>query len=559
MSRLKNQELEQAFAPVKRRMIAKHLFRYLAAGLLITLALSLLVSGISFLIPLEALWQICTFSGAALLILSLAVGWAAKPRPNMIAKEVDKMGLEEKVLTALELEDRDDEIARLQRQDAIRSLNGFDRKRISINIPKHFYYTASVLIVALVLVNLIPNPMDTVIRQRKQVQAEIEEQLEELKEAVEEELADNDLMTGEQRLKLAQLVDELSNKLKDTHDYKEALKEISKAEDELAALTDELREQNLGQLTKQLDGIDAGQALAAALNNMDSRDVEAEIADLKEQLEKDENAEELIQQLKEALQKAAEAMPDGEMKDRLASIAESLQNGQSAAAAMDELGELLSNAVNSGSLTGEVKYTLQQMRNRVARAAGQTGTEYADSSGNPSSESESNGKGGTDSGNNTGGEGNQGQGNQGGQGSGQGGQGNQSGNGQGSTGDSGQSGSGIGDGTTNQSSGQGGSGTTGSQGNMMGDENAQSTYERIYDPERLGDGGEVSHVPGQQTDSGEIITVDGGKGIGDLSGYIPYKEVYSEYRSEAMTSMERRVLPLSVQNLVRDYFDSLGD
>ena len=107
------------------------------------------------------------------------------------------------------------------------------------------------------------------------------------------------------------------------------------------------------------------------------------------------------------------------------------------------------------------------------------------------------------------------------------------------------------------SSGQGGNESAGSQGDKTGDENAQSVYERIYDPERLGDGGEVSHVSGQQTGSGETVTEDG-KGVGDLSGYIPYREVYQEYRSEAMNSMDRRILPPNVRGLVRDYFDALG-
>jgi hypothetical protein len=82
-------------------------------------------------------------------------------------------------------------------------------------------------------------------------------------------------------------------------------------------------------------------------------------------------------------------------------------------------------------------------------------------------------------------------------------------------------------------------------------------YEQIYAPERLGDGGEVTHVPGQQTGTGDVTIEEGDRGAGDFSGFIPYKDVYREYRNEAVKSMDRRALPLNVQAMVREYFDAL--
>ena len=92
----------------------------------------------------------------------------------------------------------------------------------------------------------------------------------------------------------------------------------------------------------------------------------------------------------------------------------------------------------------------------------------------------------------------------------------------------------------------------------MGDENALTVYERIYAPERLGNGGEITHVPGQLTGEGDITRQDDGRDIGNLSGFIPYKDVYQEYRDEAMNSMDRRILPPNIQEMVRLYFDALG-
>ena len=57
---------------------------------------------------------------------------------------------------------------------------------------------------------------------------------------------------------------------------------------------------------------------------------------------------------------------------------------------------------------------------------------------------------------------------------------------------------------------------------------------------------------------GNISAEVGGRGAGSCGDSSPIVEVYQEYRREAMNSMDRRVLPPSVQAMVREYFDALG-
>ena len=151
-------------------------------------------------LPFENLWYACLIAGLSTTALMLIIGWVKRPSAYEVAGMADKLGLQEKVTTACELDGREDAIARLQRQDTIDSLARLDKKRISLRIPKTHIYALIALMLAFVALNLIPNPMDRLIQQRQVLRAEMEKQLEELK--TQEQPASQEAMTDEQRQSL---------------------------------------------------------------------------------------------------------------------------------------------------------------------------------------------------------------------------------------------------------------------------------------------------------------------------------------------------------------------
>ena len=130
------------------------------------------------------------------------------------------------------------------------------------------------------------------------------------------------------------------------------MKEISRTEEKLAALSDKIREGSIGQLSGQLGSLQETGALAKALKDRNLHDLEAELDKLKQQLEHGENREELAEKLKEALEKAAESMEEGKIRDNLVAASGSLGSGQAGAAA-DQLGEAVKQAMNAGSTLGD--------------------------------------------------------------------------------------------------------------------------------------------------------------------------------------------------------------
>jgi hypothetical protein len=74
--------------------------------------------------------------------------------------------------------------------------------------------------------------------------------------------------------------------------------------------------------------------------------------------------------------------------------------------------------------------------------------------------------------------------------------------------------------------------------------------------DRLGRPGDPSYIAGTggdgQTQQGSQV------GSGSNNGSLtPYEDVYADFYRYAQTSLERGYVPLSVKDLVRDYFSSL--
>ena len=74
--------------------------------------------------------------------------------------------------------------------------------------------------------------------------------------------------------------------------------------------------------------------------------------------------------------------------------------------------------------------------------------------------------------------------------------------------------------------------------------------------DRLGKPGDPSYVAGS---GGDGQTQQGNQqGQGSNNGsYVPYSQVYSDFYSYALTTLDRSYVPISVKDYVRDYFTSL--
>lgn len=190
------------------------------------------------------------------------------------ASRLDSFGLKERMLTACENMDSEDEFAQMQRQDA---LLHYDRIREQIKIPllpdKRHILALSVSAAVVAGLGFIPSP----VREQAKLHHEVQEQAREEKEALEEfldalEEVDMESLTQEQREKLEELLDamELSREELAGADSWKNLSSVTQRLDYKYEQAAQSLEQLAGQMENpQAAGIAGAEAFAKALAKAD--------------------------------------------------------------------------------------------------------------------------------------------------------------------------------------------------------------------------------------------------------------------------------------------------
>ncbi len=150
---------------IQKNFFEKHYPRLVTEGILRSAFFGLLIGfGVNFLAALAAwlfdfggIWfAIGVGAGAAL--ISAVVLYFARFRPTaaQVARRVDRLGLEERLVTMLELQEDDSYIARLQREDAKKHLGLVANRRVRLRLSR-------VVIVFAIVAALFGSSMTTVV------------------------------------------------------------------------------------------------------------------------------------------------------------------------------------------------------------------------------------------------------------------------------------------------------------------------------------------------------------------------------------------------------------
>lgn len=489
--------IRSALRPVKGRMRVLRAVRCMCWGVMSGAALCAAILLVSFFVPLldRALYlllaALCPIALAGLGGLLWPIGTA------LAARRADECGLQERVQTALAVQKRQDDMARLLRRDALRSLQTLRlRQAMPVRAARLPLYIAAGLTLACGAMLLIANPQDAVLREQRQLQQKIAAQQEKINET--QKQLDEAALTQKQQQELRKILGDLARETGRAKNQREAMTSISRAQEQLNRLLNESKNAAMDALSQQgLDSLaqamaqaqgDASQALEDAMQQMDAQELAQALADAADQAAAGDMSE-----ASEALQAAAQAAASGNLSG-----------------AAQALGQLTSASMAASQMSA----ALQSAKTAVS-GAGQSSA---------SGQSSSNGNG---------------------SGSGQG-----AGQGKGA-------GTGAGKGSTNEDAGM--SQANGAQrhaGSSMAQYKA-GQYESIYDPTRLGDGGEISQSTGKVTQNGEHSQLQLTPGLGNTQGSVPYDQVAGEYRDAAVQSAQQDNLPDYAKQWVNDYFTSL--
>lgn len=555
--------IEKSLKPLRKKIHFEKgirlLLYVLAAAGLVTLALA--TASLIFVIPFVRI-KMLVILGAALIGASCAALFLIPSRKQVMII-ADSLGLKERIITAWYLKDDNSPVSILQRQDTKAALEKTDLKTVyKIKIPQKLYISVVLIILSAFLVSFIPGRVIRQTQLRESLITEMKKQEEILEKELEEQKEKNNKLSDEQLKQLQKALEKLKEDFKKAKSEEDALKALAKMENLLEKLKEQKPLQDLKALENKLAGSLLTEDLAKAMEDEDTEALEKALEELKKEMEEQGSQEELSELLKQA----ANSMDNSSMmSEALEKLASSMGNINSDVGEITEsLQELLEQALENaageqdfsnasaglGEATKKAKLAIANVDRYIAQSnGGKTGSKS--------------GEGGNQSGENSGQPG-KGQSNQPGQGQdGQSdGQSNQPGQGQGNqpgqgnaAGQGKNGGQGAGSGSTNEDAGYN-EGDSSGAGRAPGDRK-ENEFQSIYVPNRLGGDGNESVISGNKLESGSSTFNEADGAPVQKGVMLPWREVLSEYREEAVQSMDRQNIPAGMELLVRDYFSSL--
>ena len=515
-SNINSEQLATALRPWRRRLALQQALSWTGRGIITGLILACLLLLISRLIPWVTAPRWAIGIGIACCLFAFSASIWYRPSLARTARLVDaRLSLHDRTGTAWEMRNETAPLYGLQQRDALKQLSQHvPSKAISLRPRRSSLVTSGIVVVALALLVLLPNPMTAALQQQAAFQARIAKQITGI-EHLRSSLAQQTNTPAQQRAQVDQILRDLETKLQNAHNETEAQQAIAEAEARLNQLRDPqannqaqahaIASSSLASSSNaSLSAV--GQALATndskrlsnALQNLASQVshmTPAQRAQLAQQIENAANQANQNPKLRAALHQLAKAIANGNPGE----IADAT-NALEIAASQDATSQAQANSINQAT------QNLQQAANKLASA-----TDGTNSQGQSQKQ----------------GQDQNGQGQSNGQGQGQQGQGQRQGQGQ-----NGQS----------QGQGIGSSNGDGGRGNHTGSKSGQN--EQVF-------------VPGQTGSGSSTQSNDGNNSVVQNGSSVPYSQVIERYKQMAHDAIDNSDISPDLKDLVHGYFNTL--
>lgn len=506
-----------------KRIKANFLLNLSIVGLKLLLCLIFSLLLISLFITIPYIEEICIAILVIGLIIILIYGFIKSPKKDKVALMVDSKGLDERIITSLELIGFDDNISIAQKKDTVESIKSFDIKNIKISIDKKQTLLSLGLIIMCILIMFVPSTarkeaqkirdfdkyQKSVIEKVEKENKEIEkskdlsdEEKEEVKKLLED--AVKELKESEKKSEINKTLERLEKKLEDKKEELSSEKSKEVLENSKKKLLDDFNKEkeadakkDVNKLVNELMKKEQSKPLAEAMLSGNQESINKELSDIQNKLGNMSSSQ--LNELSEALNNAALEMSDEELSEALKNASNSVLDKK-----LD--GESLSSAISKSINNSNGQNTSNS-------------TQQSSNSGQNQSQGQGNGQG---------------------QGSGSG-----SGQGQGGSG-----GNGAGSGS--------GSGTGWNTGSTVGKENdlENSTGEQIYIPGR--NEGSDGNLTGNKNDNGNSQEIESQNGLNIGGEKVDYDKVIGDYSNSALEGANNSNLPQSLKDLIKNYFEGLN-
>jgi hypothetical protein len=498
-----------------RRILLQQAACWLLRGGIAGLLLANLVLLLAHLFPWAGATAWAIGIGAACLLCALVAALRFRPSLARAARIVDRrLGLHDRLGTAWELRDETSSLAQLQRRDALQQLEQHTpAKTFSLHPGRFALLLFAIAALAFLLLVVLPNPMNAVLKQQAMFQARITTQIKHI-EQLRKELAQQSTLSAQQKAQADQILHDLEKQLQQAKNPTEAQQALAQAQARLDQLRNPQTANNAAAQSAAAAALQGNpnanlNALGQALANNDTKGLASALKNLASQVSHLSAAQrsQLAQQIESAANQAGQ---DANLSSALHQLAKSIADGNASE---------VSDAANAAQAAADQNASAQAQDNSITQA--EQGVQQA-----------ANNLASATDGSNPLAQGQSQQGQQG-QGQGQGQQGQGQGQGQ-----QGQQGQNQGQGQGQQGQGRGGAGGNNGAGSQPG------KNEQVYVPGLIGSGNS------SQDNNGNTGEVQPGSSE-------PFSQVIEQYSQMAHDAIDSSDLPPDMKDLIESYFNSL--
>ncbi len=425
------------------------------------------------------------------------------PSKTKVIKTADDLFFKQRLITAIELDGVDTEVANLQRQDSINEMKSINvAKEYRIKFNEKLIYPLALVVVLIIASTFINTATYSKNRVGAEEIKEIQVEAEKLEKNIEEELE----KAGLDKEAIEEILDKMDKNLKLSKDKTEALKALSIAKNELI-------EQEQEPSSRPSQQTSSSRASETSRGTSQIQDIQIALKEINEAGKK----------------LAGESISDYAFEEKQSTVistevSDSERSGETLQTTSGE------NSQSDSERNGETSQNGQTSQSQGKSANGQANQ-------GEGQESNSNASQGS-------GQGQKGQGQS--QTSSQGGQGDM----QGSKGKPGNK-------SSNEDLGyQEETATLDSKGNS---EYKREIYEALYDPNRLGGKSEPEYLSGEKSNDNDKSYKKAQTMPSEAGEFIDYKELYAKYGENAVYEADDMEIPSGMKTVVKEYFENLNE
>lgn len=336
-------DFQRLLAPLKRKMAAERFIKWFLRTETAASILCLAVVLLSKWVRIDVLWQICAVFWLWAALAAAAAAFVLRPVTMVqAAEEADALGGEERMITALELLEKEEHsvMEKMALDDGVRKAESTDFAKIHMfRVSKKMAAAFGLTLVLVAAAGFVP------IQREEKAAIYAQAQLERIEQT--EKTLEREEMTKEEQAALDELTKSLKKELKQAKTEQSAKEAVQEAQQEMKKLEKESVAKDLRELARTMEQKEMTQALADALQNADSQQLQQALDQLRQMLSQ-MSAQELAQ-LAAQFGEAAEQVDDQQLKEALEALQKALEQGTDPSKAFEALQKAAAAQMASGA------------------------------------------------------------------------------------------------------------------------------------------------------------------------------------------------------------------